>query len=137
MSYTDLQIQQVIDKGAKVLEGLTDAQNINFPSTEIINGMKAGLDADTIANNARDAIFELPLLNNGTYNLCNSNIKINNIASYMRGAIYNAIKELESATPTPTVTPEVTPTPEATPETTPEVTPTPEETPEETPTPTE
>ena len=135
MSYTDQQIKQVCDKAAEVLHGLTDAQNVTFPSTAIISGMKEGLSADVIANNARDAIIDLPLLNNGTYNWSNYNIKINNIASFMRGAVYNAIKELESGSVTPTPestpesTPEPTPTPESTPEQTPEVTPTPEPTP--------
>lgn len=130
MSYTDQQIKQVCDKAAEVLHGLTDAQNVTFPSTAIISGMKEGLSADVIANNARDAIIDLPLLNNGTYNWSNYNMKINNIASYMRGAVYNAIKELESGSVTPDPTPEPTPNP------TPEPTPTQEPTPEPTPTPT-
>ena len=134
MSYTDQQIKQVCDKAAEVLHGLTDAQNVTFPSTAIISGMKEGLSADVIANNARDAIIDLPLLNNGTYNWSNYNMKINNIASYMRGAVYNAIKELESGSVTPNPTPE--PTPNPTPEPTPEPTPTQEPTPEPTPTPT-
>lgn len=130
MSYTDQQIKQVCDKAAEVLHGLTDAQNVTFPSTAIISGMKEGLSADVIANNARDAIIDLPLLNNGTYNWSNYNMKINNIASFMRGAVYNAIKELESGSVTPEPTPEPTPNP------TPEPTPTQEPTPEPTPTPT-
>lgn len=136
MSYTDQQIKQVCDKAAEVLHGLTDAQNVTFPSTAIISGMKKGLSADVIANNARDAIIDLPLLNNGTYNWSNYNMKINNIASFMRGAVYNAIKELESGSSTPEPTPEPTPspTPESTPEATPD--PTPESTPESTPEPT-
>ena len=134
MSYTDQQIKQVCNKAAEVLHGLTDAQNVTFPSTAIISGMKEGLSADVIANNARDAIIDLPLLNNGTYNWSNYNMKINNIASYMRGAVYNAIKELESGSVTPNPTPE--PTPNPTPEPTPEPTPTQEPTPEPTPTPT-
>lgn len=141
MSYTDAQIKQVCDKAAEVLHGLTDAQNVTFPSTAIISGMKEGLSADVIANNARDSIIDLPLLNNGTYNWSNYNMKINNIASFMRGAVYNAIKELESGSSTPDPTPEPTPTPDATPEPTPSPTPettpetTPEATPEATPTP--
>jgi len=134
MSYTDQQIKQVCDKAAEVLHGLTDAQNVTFPSTAIISGMKEGLSADVIANNARDAIIDLPLLNNGTYNWSNYNMKINNIASFMRGAVYNAIKALESGSSTPD--PTSTPTPESTPESTPEATPTPEPTPTQEPTPT-
>jgi uncharacterized protein YjdB len=59
--------------------------------------MKAGLDADTIANNARAAIDDLPLLNNGTYNTTGMNLVMFNYGSYLRGAVYNAIKELESS----------------------------------------
>lgn len=102
VTYTDDQIKAVCDKATEVLYKMTDAQNVTFPTTAIVSGMKAGLDANTIANNARKAIDDLPLLNNGTYNLIGSNINMFNIASYMRGAVYNAIKELEdSVTPEP------------------------------------
>lgn len=99
--YSDAQIKSVCDKATEVLHGLTDAQNVTFPTTAIIDGMKKGLDADTIANNARKAIDDLPLFNNGTYNLIGSNINMFNISSYMRGTVYQAIKELEGATPAP------------------------------------
>ena len=101
MAYTDEQIKSVCDKASEVLHGLTDAQNVTFPSTPIIEGMKAGLDADTIANNARKAIEDLPMYNNGTYNTIGTNLNMFNIASYMRGAVYNAIKELEGASVAP------------------------------------
>ena len=101
VTYTDAQIKAVCDKATEILHGMTDAQNVTFPTTAIIDGMKKGLDADTIANNARKAIDDLPLLNNGTYNLIGSNINMFNIASYMRGAVYQAIKALENATPEP------------------------------------
>lgn len=94
-AYTDAQIKSVCDKATEVLHGLTDAQNVTFPTAAIISGMQAGLDAETIANNARKAIDDLPLYNNGTYNLIGSNINMFNLSSYMRGAVYNAIKELE------------------------------------------
>lgn len=97
MSYTDEQIKSVCDKATEVLHGFTDAQNVTFPTTAIISGMKAGLDADTIANNARAAIDDLPLLNNGTYNTTGMNLVMFNYGSYLRGAVYNAIKELESS----------------------------------------
>lgn len=101
--YSDAQIKSVCDKATEVLHGFTDAQNVTFPTTAIISGMKAGLDADTIANNARAAIDDLPLLNNGTYNTIGSNLVMFNYGSYVRGAVYNAIKELEgSVTPEPT-----------------------------------
>lgn len=102
--YSDAQIKSVCDKATEVLHGFTDAQNVTFPTTTIISGMKAGLDADTIANNARAAIDDLPLLNNGTYNTIGSNLVMFNYGSYVRGAVYNAIKELEGGvTPEPTV----------------------------------
>lgn len=93
--YTDAQIKTVCDRATEILHGMTDAQNVTFPTTAIIDGMKKGLSADEIANNARNAIDNLPLLNNGTYNLIGSNINMFNISSYMRGAVYTAIKELE------------------------------------------
>jgi uncharacterized protein YjdB len=99
--YSDAQIKSVCDKATEVLHGFTDAQNVTFPTTAIIDGMKKGLSADEIANNARKAIDDLPLFNNGTYNLIGSNINMFNISSYMRGTVYQAIKELEGATPTP------------------------------------
>jgi hypothetical protein len=99
--YSDAQIKSVCDKATEVLHGLTDAQNVTFPTTAIIDGMKKGLSANEIANNARKAIDDLPLFNNGTYNLIGSNINMFNISSYMRGTVYQAIKELEGATPTP------------------------------------
>jgi len=102
--YSDAQIKSVCDKATEVLHGMTDAQNVTFPTTAIIDGMKKGLSADEIANNARKAIDDLPLYNNGTYNLIGSNINMFNISSYMRGAVYDAIKELEGgATPKPEV----------------------------------
>ena len=102
MTYTDEQIKAVCDKASSVLYGMTDAQNVTFPTTAIISGMKAGLDADTIANNARAAIDDLPLFNNGTYNTIGMNLVMFNYGSYLRGAVYNAIKELESSvTPEP------------------------------------
>jgi uncharacterized protein YjdB len=104
--YSDAQIKSVCDKATEVLHGFTDAQNVTFPTTAIISGMKAGLDADTIANNARAAIDDLPLFNNGTYNTIGSNLVMFNYGSYVRGAVYNAIKELEGG-----VTPEPMPEP--------------------------
>ena len=97
ISYTDEQIKSVCDQATAVLNGMTDAQNVTFPTTAIIAGMKAGLTADEIANSARDTIDNLPLLNNGTYNLIGSNITMFNYASYLRGAVYNAVKALEDA----------------------------------------
>ena len=49
MAYTNEQIQLVCDKAADVMKGFTDVQNCTFPSTAIIQGMKAGLSAEEIA----------------------------------------------------------------------------------------
>lgn len=95
-AYTDEQIKAVCDKATDVLNGLTDAQNVTFPTTAIISGMKAGLTADEIANNARKAIDDLPIYNNGTYNLTGSNISLFNLASYMRGVVFNEITKLNN-----------------------------------------
>lgn len=96
-TYTDAQIKSVCDKATEVLNGLTDAQNVTFPTTAIISGMKEGLSAEVIANNARKAIDDLPIYNNGTYNLIGSNISLFNLASYMRGVVFNEISALENA----------------------------------------
>lgn len=103
--YTEEQIKAVCDAATATLHGNTDAQNVTFPTTAIINGMKEGLDADTIADNARAAIEDLPLYNNGTYNLIGSNITMFNYASFLRGAVYNAIEALETPTEAPAETP--------------------------------
>ena len=106
VKYTEEDIEKVCKAATDTLCGLTDVENVTFPTAAIRDGMKAGLDADTIANNARAAIDDLPLLNNGTYNTIGSNLVMFNYGSYVRGAVYNAIKELEGG-----VTPEPTPEP--------------------------
>ena len=100
-TYTDEQIKQVCDAAASVLAGHTDAQNVTFPSTPIIEGMKAGLTAEEIASNARKAIDDLPLLNNGTYNLIGSNINMFNLGQYLYGAVLDEINKLGSSTEEP------------------------------------
>lgn len=97
MAYTDAQIKSVCDKATEVLHGLTDAQVVTFPTTAIISGMKANKSADVIANEAREAIEGLPMFNNGTYNFVGSNMTLFNLASYMRGVVYNEIAALEAA----------------------------------------
>lgn len=134
MAYTDEQIKAVCDKATEVLHGYTDAQNVTFPTRSIIAGMKADLDINVIADNARAEIEGLPMFNNGTYNTVGSNLNLFNLASYMRGAVYRALEELQSATPTPTPTPTEEPT---TPEPTPTEEPTTPEPTQEPPTPTE
>lgn len=97
MAYTDQQIKNVCDKATDVLHTQTDAQNVTFPTTAIIEGMKAGLSADVIANNARASIEGLPMYNNGTRNSIGFNDDLFNLASFMRGVVYKEIKALEDA----------------------------------------
>ena len=98
VNYTDAQIKQVCDAAINTLHGLTDAQNVTFPTAPIIEGMKAGLDADTIANNARDSISDLPMYNNGFINTVgNAGFELFNLASYVRGAVYEAITALNTS----------------------------------------
>lgn len=96
MAYTDAQIQEVCKKATEVMHGLTDAQNVTFPTTAIIDGMKKGLSAEVISANARKAIDDLPLYNNGTFNLTGSSINMFNLSSYMAGVVYNEISKLEN-----------------------------------------
>lgn len=60
-AYTDEQIQEVCDAGYEIMGKFTEVQNCMFPSTVIIQGMKAGLTAEEIACNAYDAIIKLPV----------------------------------------------------------------------------
>jgi len=93
-TYTDEQIQAVCNKAADALKGLTDVQNITFPSTAIISGIKQGLSADEIAANARKAIDGLPMFNNGTYNTVGSSLNLFNLSSYMAGVVRTEVNKL-------------------------------------------
>lgn len=103
MSYTDEQIQNVCDKAAEIMKDFTDVQNCTFPSTAIIEGMKAGKTADEIAENAYNSIIKLPLHQTG-FGLVGMGDSMHNIASYMAGAVKNCIEVIEE-----TKTPEQTP----------------------------
>ena len=59
-TYTEEQIQSVCDAGYEIMGKFTDVQNCQFPSTAIIEGMKAGLSAEEIADNAYNAVAKLP-----------------------------------------------------------------------------
>ena len=96
MAYTDEQIQSVCDKASEVMKDFTDVQNCIFPSTAIIEGMKAGLSAEEIASNAYDTIAELPLHQTG-FGLVGMGDSMKNVALYMQGAIMNAIKAIDEA----------------------------------------
>ena len=105
-TYTDEQIQSVCDAGYEIMGKFTDVQNCQFPSTAIIEGMKAGLSAEEIANNAYNAVAKLPLRQTG-FGLVGMGDSMHNIALYMQGEIQ---KRIEALTPGENVTPE-TPTP--------------------------
>lgn len=105
-TYTEEQIQSVCNAGYEIMGKFTDVQNCQFPSTAIIEGMKAGLPADEIANNAYDAIAKLPLRQTG-FGLVGMGDSMHNIALYMQGEIQKRIEELgvtvkpENPTPNP------------------------------------
>jgi uncharacterized protein YjdB len=94
--YTDAQIKTVCEAAINSIAGMTDAQNVTFPTTPIIEGMNAGLSAEVIASNARESISDLPLYNNGTYNFIGSSMTIFNIGQILYGAVLEAIKGLSS-----------------------------------------
>ena len=94
--YTDAQIKTVCEAAINSIAGMTDAQNVTFPTTPIIEGMNAGLSAEIIASNARESISDLPMYNNGTYNFIGSSMTIFNIGQILYGAVLEAIKGLSS-----------------------------------------
>lgn len=93
MAYTDEQIQQVCDAGYEIMGHFTDVQNCTFPSTEIIKGMKDGLTAQEIADNAYQAIIKIPLHQTG-FGLVGMGDSMHNIAMYMAGEIKKRIEAL-------------------------------------------
>lgn len=95
MTYTDEMIQSVCNHAAEVMEGFTDVQNCQFPSTAIIEGMKAGKTAEEVADAAYDAVSNLPLYQTG-YGLVGTGNTMHNIASFMRGAVLEDIKKLNA-----------------------------------------
>lgn len=90
-AYTDEQIQEVCNIGYEVMGHFTDVQNCQFPSTEIIKGMKDGLEAQEIADNAYNAVIKNPLHQTG-FGLVGMGDSMHNIASYMAGAIKKKIE---------------------------------------------
>lgn len=100
MAYTQEQIQSVCDKGYEVMGHFTDVQNCLFPSTVIIEGMNAGLDAATIGQNAYDAIAKLPLRQTG-FGLVGMGDSMHNIALYLQNAVEKAILEIDAANSAP------------------------------------
>lgn len=94
MTYTDAQIQEVCDAGYEIMGHFTDVQNCTFPSTEIIKGMKAGLTAEEIAENAYQSIIKIPLRQTG-FGLVGTGDSMHNIAQYMCGEIKKRIKAFE------------------------------------------
>lgn len=96
MSYTDEQIQLVCDKASEVMKDFTVVQNCTFPSTAIIEGMKAGKSAQEIASDAYNAICGLPLYQTG-FGLVGTGDSMKNAAMYMQGVVMNAITELNES----------------------------------------
>lgn len=92
-AYTEAQIQEVCELGYEIMGQFTDVQNCNFPSTAIINGMKAGNTPEEIACAAYDAIKDLPMRQTG-FGLVGDN-RIHNIALYMQGAIQRKLESFE------------------------------------------
>lgn len=95
-AYTDEQIQSVCEAGYEIMGKFTDVQNCQFPTTEIIKGMEAGLSAEEIASNAYDAIAKLPLRQTG-FGLVGTGDSMHNIAMYMQGEIIKRIKAIDEA----------------------------------------
>ena len=95
MNYTDEQIQSVCNAAADVMKGFTDVQNCTFPSTAIINGMKAGKTAEEIAIDAYNAIANLPLHQTG-FGLVGMGDSMKNVALYMQGTIQKCIEALNA-----------------------------------------
>lgn len=94
VKYTEEDIEKVCKAATDTLCGLTDVENVTFPTAAIRDGMKAGLPVDEIANNASKSIDNLPMFNNGTYNLTGSNLTLFNLRSYMRGAILSELNNI-------------------------------------------
>lgn len=94
VKYTEEDIEKVCKAATDTLCGLTDVENVTFPTAAIRDGMKAGLSVDEIANNASKSIDGLPMFNNGTYNLTGSNLVLFNLRSYMRGAILSELNNI-------------------------------------------
>lgn len=94
IKYTEEDIEKVCKAATDTLCGLTDVENVTFPTAAIRDGMKAGLPVDEIANNASKSIDDLPMFNNGTYNLTGSNLVLFNLRSYMRGAILSELNNI-------------------------------------------
>lgn len=99
-TYTDAQIQSVCDAGYEIMGKFTNVQNCQFPSTVIIEGMKAGKSAQEIACAAYDAVAKLPLHHTG-FGLVGMGDSMHNIALYMQGEIQKRIEALDVSEPTP------------------------------------
>lgn len=93
MSYTENQIQAVCDKVAETMKDFTVVQNYTFPTTAIINGMKAGKSAQEIADDAYNSICNLPLYQTG-FGLVGMGDSMRNVAMHMASAVRQAIEAL-------------------------------------------
>ena len=102
MSYTDEQIQKVCNAAADIMKDFTDVQNCTFPSTAIIAGMKADKTAEEIADDAYNAIANLPLYQTG-FGLVGTGDSMHNIALYMQGEVLKQIKALNASSTSPSI----------------------------------
>lgn len=95
MNYTEKQIQEVCDKVAETMKHFTVVQNYTFPTTAIINGMKAGKSAQEIADDAYNSICKLPLYQTG-FGLVGMGDSMRNVAMHMASAVRQAIEALDT-----------------------------------------
>jgi hypothetical protein len=92
-TYTQEQIEEVCNAGYEIMGKFTDVQNCTFPTAAIIQGMKDGLTAEEIANNAYDSIAKLPLRQTG-FGLVGTGDTMHNVAQYMAGEVRKRIEAL-------------------------------------------
>ena len=101
-SYTDKQIKYVCRKAIDTMHGYTSPQNCTFPTNSIIKGMKGelkdgegnDLTAEGIADAARNEVCDLDLRQTG-FGLVGMGDNMLNISNYMRGAVLQAIKDID------------------------------------------
>lgn len=100
MSYTNEQINNVVQKVEKTFERFTTVQNVTFCSGYIINGMKAGKTAEQISDDIYNAYK--PLAFNGglqgmmNYGAVNANNDMLNLVQCATGVLKAELAALDS-----------------------------------------
>ena len=100
MSYTNEQINNVVQKVEKTFEGFTTVQNVTFCSGYIINGMKAGKTAEQISDDIYNAYK--PLAFNGglqgmmNYSAVNASNDMLNLVQCATGVLKAELAALDS-----------------------------------------